>query len=143
MQLTGQPCTTDEFKKGSNVLIGLSVTAAALQFISTTVLIVFSLICHASVIKGAWISLAPSIVSVGLHIGAAIAMSTQLNCLNMMKNSSVGYAAILLFVGAAFGCASVAVHLLRSLTCCCGGRSTRPGDVEPMVSSNYRYAEAS
>ena len=65
-------CPNDEFQRNSNVLIGLTLSAAGFQFVSVVVQFLFALTNHASAVKAALASLVPNFLSVGLHVGAAI-----------------------------------------------------------------------
>lgn len=142
-QLAAGGCSTDDVQKGANVLIGLTIAAAGIQFICLVMLCVGGLLCglqsQSSVC--ALVCLVPGAVSVAFNVGAAVATSTELNCPSVPTGSSIGYAAILMYTAAGFGALSIGVHLIRGLVGCCG-RPMGLIDLEPITGGGgYQYAD--
>ena len=109
----------DSVAKGQHIILGIAIAAACFQFVSTVLSLVGSACCDGKSTLWNSVVLIPSCLSVGCHVGAAVAITSQFSCPAMPDDTTIGYAAILLFVGCAFGVAAVLVKFGSAAQVCC------------------------
>ena len=111
--------TPDAVSKGQTIIFGLAITATGLQLISTVMSMVGSIILEGKSALWNSIVVLVSFLSVGAHVGAAVATTSQFSCPLLPDDSHFGYAAILFFAGIPFGAIAVVAKIISAVQVCC------------------------